>query len=97
VPIELVLVEWLCGKLGLPDGSGGVLTSGGSLGNLTALLAMRQAHAGFDARHRMTPEAVAAAVRDARSRGMHVIGIVAAAGSTATGAFDPLAELADLA
>ena len=48
VPIELAVIDWMCGKLGLPAGAGGVLTSGGSLGNLTALLAMRQAHAGFD-------------------------------------------------
>ena len=48
-PIELEVVAWMCRKLGLPPGAGGVLTSGGSLGNLTALLAMRQARAGFDA------------------------------------------------
>ncbi len=48
-PIELEVVAWLCRKLGLPADAGGVLTSGGSLGNLTALLAMRQARAGFDA------------------------------------------------
>lgn len=138
-PIELAVVDWMCRTLGLPSGAGGVLTSGGSLGNLTALLAMRQAHAGFDvwrdgahagpplavivsedahysvartlrimgwgeagaiaaaidARHRLT----AAAVEDALARAgdRRVIGIVAAAGSTATGAFDPLDELADIA
>ena len=48
VPIELATIGWLCRVLGLAEGAGGVLTSGGSLGNLTALLAMRQAHAGFD-------------------------------------------------
>jgi L-2,4-diaminobutyrate decarboxylase len=137
VPIELAMVEWMCGVLELPAGAGGVMTSGGSLGNLTALLAMRQhatgswregsreplavvvgadAHysvaraiqvmgwgedggvvAELDARHRMTREAAASAIERATARGRRVIGIVAAAGSTATGAFDPLDELADLA
>lgn len=139
VPIELAVVDWMCRKLGLPAGAGGVLTSGGSLGNLTALLAMRQARAGHDVwaagahagpplavvvsadahysvaralrimgwgdggaiaaeldeRHRMTAAAAAAAL--ARAGDRRVIGIVAAACSTATGAFDPLDELADLA
>jgi L-2,4-diaminobutyrate decarboxylase len=141
VPIELSLIEWMCERLGLPDEAGGVMTSGGSLGNLTALLAMRQARAGYDAwgrgahdgprlavvtssdahysvaralrvmgwgdagaiaapvdsKHRLRPAAVEAAVRMARGQGVRVLGIVAAAGSTATGAFDPLDELADLA
>ncbi|HVK87020.1 MAG TPA: aminotransferase class I/II-fold pyridoxal phosphate-dependent enzyme [Kofleriaceae bacterium] len=138
-PIELAVVDWMRRTLGMPDGAGGVLTSGGSLGNLTALLAMRQAKAGFDvwqggahagpplavivssdahysvartarvvgwgdagviaarvdARHRLTADAVARALDTAGDR--RVLGIVAAAGSTATGAFDPLDELADLA
>ena len=137
--IELAVIDWMCRRLGLPAGAGGVMTHGGSVGNVTALLAMRQARAGFDiwkegahagpplavvvsadahysiartlkimgwgeggaivaavdARHRMT----AAAAREALARAgdRRVIGILAAAGSTATGAFDPLDELADLA
>lgn len=143
VPIELAVVDWMCRRLGLPAGAGGALTSGGSLGNLTALLAMRQAHAGHDVwqdgahagpplavivsgdahysiaravrimgwgdggaiparldeRRRMTAVAVREALEGAGGGegGRRVIGIVAAAGSTATGAFDPLEELADLA
>jgi L-2,4-diaminobutyrate decarboxylase len=141
VPIEFAVIDWMCSKLGMPDTAGGLLTSGGSLGNLTALLAMRQARAGFDvwrdgahagrplavitsdeahysiartlgvmgwgqggaigaavdAHHRMTAASVERALVQARGKGVHVIGILAAAGSTATGAFDPLNELADLA
>lgn len=139
VPIELAVIDWMRQKLGMPATAGGILTSGGSLGNLTALLAMRQAKAGFDAwsagAHAGPPLAVivssdahysiartlrimgwgdegaisanigethrlsAAAVEDAirRAGGRRVIGIVAAAGSTAVGAFDPLHELADVA
>jgi len=138
-PIELAVVDWMARTLGYGDRAGGVLTSGGSLGNLTALLAMRQAKAGFDvwrdglhagpplavitsadahysvvrtlrimglgeggvivapidAQHRLRASAVEAALASAGDR--RVIGIVAAAGSTATGAFDPLDELADVA
>ncbi len=141
VPIELAVIDWMCGKLGFPNGAGGVLTSGGSVGNLTALLAMRQARAGFDvwkqgahggpplavivsdeahysvartlrvmgwgdggavaapvdAQHRLTGAAVEHALAAAKSGDRRIIGIVAAAGSTATGAFDPLDELADVA
>jgi L-2,4-diaminobutyrate decarboxylase len=142
VPIELEVIDWMCRKVGYGDGAGGVLTSGGSLGNLTALLAMRQAKAGFDVwkqgahqgpplavivssdahysvartlrimgwgdggaisaqvddAHRLTAGSVEEALANAKRDGSRrVIGIVAAAGSTATGAFDPLNELADLA
>jgi len=139
VPIELAVLRWLCARVGYGDAGGGALTSGGSLGNLTALLAMRQARAGYDvwkggahggphlavivgsdshysisravrvmgwgdggvisapvdAHHRLTAAAVEQALAAAGEA--RVIGIVAAAGSTATGAFDPLDELADVA
>jgi L-2,4-diaminobutyrate decarboxylase len=43
--MERVVVEWMTETLGWPDGAGGVLTHGGSLANLTALLAARAAAA----------------------------------------------------
>jgi len=139
-PIELACVRWMAQQLGFPDGAGGVITSGGSVGNLTALLAARQATAGFDAwsggahagpplavlcsaqvhysisralrimgwgdggavavpvddRFRLRPEALAAALGRAADDGRRVIAVVASAGSTATGSFDPLDEIAGL-
>ncbi len=135
--MERSVLGFLAQKLGLPQGSGGLLTSGGSLGNLTALLAMRQARAGHDAwtlgtspdlcvlaseethysvaravqilgwgkkgvwpvpsdaAYRMDVAALGPALVAARAAGRHVLGVVACAGSTATGAFDPLAGIAD--
>jgi L-2,4-diaminobutyrate decarboxylase len=46
--MELHVVRWMADALGLGDQAGGVLTSGGTLATLTALLAMRQARAGWD-------------------------------------------------
>ena len=39
--VELVAVDWLRELLGLPDGTEGLLMSGGSLSNMTALAAAR--------------------------------------------------------
>lgn len=47
--IERHVVRFLADRLGFGAGADGVLTSGGSIGNLTALLAARQAKAGHDA------------------------------------------------
>ena len=137
--MERQLVRFLAGALGMPAGADGVFTSGGSAGNLTALLAARQARAGFDAwgegaqggpplavlvseqthysvarslqvmglgqlgawpvpvddRYRLRPEALPAARRAAEAAGRRVIAVVASAGSTATGAYDPLEAVAD--
>jgi L-2,4-diaminobutyrate decarboxylase len=46
--MERNLVGWLAKKLALGPRADGIFTSGGSAGNLTALLAARQAQAGFD-------------------------------------------------
>ncbi|MBU1101255.1 MAG: pyridoxal-dependent decarboxylase [Bacteroidetes bacterium] len=45
-PVDTIMqkrvVEWMCEKIGYGSNSDGVLTSGGTIGNLTALLAARQ-------------------------------------------------------
>jgi L-2,4-diaminobutyrate decarboxylase len=136
--MEHHVLRWMAGQLGLPDTAGGVLTSGGSVGNLTALLAARQAKAGFDAwnagstagppltvlvaetahyclaratkvmgwgssgitpvpvdaHFRLRPEALEDALAAATRAGRRPIAVVASAGSTSTGAFDPLDAVA---
>lgn len=139
VAIEARVLEWMIAEIGYPASAGGVLTSGGSLGNLTALLAARQvkgncerdgrrgngnhgpcvltseqAHYSIsraaqvmgwgdggcvavptDERYRMRVDALPAALARARQEGRHPIAVVATAGTTATGALDPLVEIAD--
>jgi len=48
--MERRVVDLMLGLIGWAETGGGVLTSGGSLGNLTALLSARHAKAGFDVR-----------------------------------------------
>jgi len=42
VQLEANVVRWFCEIVGLPRGSGGVLTSGGSLANFTSIVAARK-------------------------------------------------------
>lgn len=137
--MERRLLEWMAQHAGLPDTSSGVLTSGGSAGNLTALLAARQARAGFevwregahagpplcvlasadahysvkramcvlgygedgvvpvpiDERRKLRVDALPAAKAEAEARGRRVFAVVASAGATPTGSFDPLDAIAD--
>ena len=49
IALERRVVEWMLRRVGYGPSAGGVLTSGGTLGGLTALLAMRQAMVPGDA------------------------------------------------
>ncbi|MEX2194655.1 MAG: aminotransferase class V-fold PLP-dependent enzyme [Thermoleophilaceae bacterium] len=130
--IEAGVVDWLCELFGYPEGAFGVLTSGGSMANLSAVVSARatlgedfsggtiyvseQAHhslakaaliAGFpadavsevacDSELRMDPAALEHAIAEDRAAGRRPCLIVASAGTTNTGAIDPIPELADLA
>ncbi len=133
VQLEIQAIRWLCTAVGYPedDRCGGILTSGGSLANLGALVAAREHHLGENfgdgvvfvsaqTHHSvakaarvvglrrdqlvpvacrpdftMDPAALSAAVAAARQAGQRPFLVVASAGSTATGAVDPLAAIAD--
>jgi aromatic-L-amino-acid/L-tryptophan decarboxylase len=132
--IELTVLDWFRQWLGMPDGTSGLITSGGSTATLTALVAARhaadptaaalsrmtlytsdQAHSSVERaawivgipRANVRPIATddafrmrVAALRDAiaadRAAGMKPFAIVASAGTTSTGAVDPLVEIADV-
>ncbi|HTU31425.1 MAG TPA: aminotransferase class I/II-fold pyridoxal phosphate-dependent enzyme [Solirubrobacteraceae bacterium] len=125
--VELVALEWLREALGLPEGTEGVLVSGGSMGNITAIAAAR-AHAGpgvaylSDQTHssigrglialgfapqdirtlesdedlRIPLPQLTQAIAEDRRAHRHPRFVIATAGTTNTGAVDPLPELADL-
>jgi aromatic-L-amino-acid decarboxylase len=131
VQIETNVVRWFCDMAGFPAGSGGLLTTGGSMATLGAVVAAReplgrrlldgmiytssQAHhsvakaarvAGFpaenvreiaaDALLRMDVEALRSAIASDRAAGRIPRMVVSSAGTTATGAVDPLPAIADL-
>jgi aromatic-L-amino-acid/L-tryptophan decarboxylase len=131
--IEYNVVRWLCDLFGFPAESRGVLTSGGSLANFSAIVAARKDRlpedflagslyvsehvhasvtkaamlAGFPVRNvrpvaadpflRMDVEALRRAVADDRAAGMMPFAVVASAGTTNTGAIDPIDAIADVA
>ena len=48
--IELLLGRWFAEQFGLPEGSGGLIVSGGAMANFVALTAARDIKAGWDVR-----------------------------------------------
>ncbi len=131
--IETTTVRWLAASMGYPASARGVLTTGGSLSNLAAIVSARvsrlgdefgraviytseQTHAslpkaariaGFrsdqirllpvDERFRLLPSALTEAMREDRSAGRQPFLLNVNAGTTNTGAVDPMPELTALA
>jgi aromatic-L-amino-acid/L-tryptophan decarboxylase len=130
--MENDVIRWLCEIFDYPDGARGILTSGGSMSNFSALVTARtaklpenfldgciyvtdQTHAsvakaaglaGFPARAlrsvpvtpelRMDADALERMVKEDRAAGRTPFCVVASAGTTNTGAADPIAAIADL-
>ncbi|MDH3220829.1 MAG: aminotransferase class I/II-fold pyridoxal phosphate-dependent enzyme [Gammaproteobacteria bacterium] len=125
--VELVVIEWLRQMIGMPQGTEGVLLSGGSIANVTAFLAARaelgrgvsyytdQTHSSLhrdlvamgcidehmhkmpsDDTYRMSIETLRQAVAADKAAGLRPVMVIATAGTTNTGAADPLQEIADL-
>jgi aromatic-L-amino-acid decarboxylase len=133
VQIEENVTRWLCDVFDYPAESQGLLLSGGSMANLSAMVTARhvklgedfldgtyyvseQAHAsvtkaatiaGFSKRNlrvvptdtelRMDPEALRRLVREDRAAGKRPFLVAPSAGTTNTGAIDPLDAIADVA
>ena len=133
--LEVAVLDWFREWLGMPRGTGGLLTSGGSAANLTAIVAARHAAVGdqserlarltmytSDQAHssvrragwiagiprdqiravptdedlRLDPAALARMVAEDRAQGLIPFLVAANAGTTNTGAVDPLHAIADI-
>jgi aromatic-L-amino-acid/L-tryptophan decarboxylase len=133
VQIEQNVIRWLCDLFGYPEEARGILTTGGSIANLSAIVTARHAKLGedfadgtyylseqthasvpkaaaiaglprramrlvpVDRELRMDPEALKAMVAEDRAAGRRPFLVVPAAGTTNTGAVDPLGAVADVA
>jgi glutamate/tyrosine decarboxylase-like PLP-dependent enzyme len=135
VRMENLLIEWMAGMVGYPKSAGGNLTSGGSIANLSGIVAARdasglkardiersaiyltdQAHhsvdkairiAGLkesllryiplDKHHHMRADALERSVLEDKKKGVLPWLIIASAGTTDTGAVDPLDAIAQIA
>ena len=133
--LEVTVLEWFRQWIGMPAGTGGLLTSGGSTANLMALVAARhravgddpsrlarlvvysstQGHSSVtraawiagilrsqvraiavDDQFRLRPDLLRQQIQVDRDAGLLPLAVVASAGTTNTGATDPLPALAAL-
>jgi aromatic-L-amino-acid decarboxylase len=138
--IEQHLTRWLASEVGLPQGSGGLLTSGGAMANFIGLKVARDhalgprardegvrvappmriytsedahdtndraadmlglghasvRHIPTDDEYRVRIDDLRAAIWEDEAAGIQPIAVIGVAGTTATGAIDPLAEIADI-
>ena len=128
--LELAVIDWFRNWCGFPEEAGGLFVSGGSMANLTALVAARhtqlddrtagatiyysdQTHSSIDRalrvigllpeqirripcddEFRLPLDALAERVAEDRAKGLRPFAVIANAGTTNTGAIDPLAEIA---
>lgn len=135
VNMERTLIRWLCDIFSFPEESGGTLCSGGSIANLTAIVAARDAHQIKGAKietsviyltdqihhciqkalriaglgdcpihtisktttDKMDMDNLELAIESDRAQGLNPWMIIASAGTTDTGAIDPLDEIASIA
>ncbi len=140
--VERTVVGWLSRLVGFGDAAQGLLTSGGSMANLTALVIAHRSRAGrdiareglwnsdapmilyasdqvhlsipkaadimglgrnqvrivaSDAAFRLDVRALREAIERDANRGLKPFCVVASAGTVATGAMDPLADIAEVA
>ena len=112
VQLEISVLRWMCGWVGYGAEAGGVLTSGGSLANLQALVAAREAGCSKVYATALTHHCVA---RSAHVAGMELVEVpmrsyrmdptqipaepgvvVASAGTTSVGSVDELEALAEV-
>jgi aromatic-L-amino-acid decarboxylase len=132
VQLEANALEWFCDWMSFPPSTRGLLTTGGSMAALNAILCARERHLGRDIRagvlyttaqvhhsvvkaaklagvfedrvrhlpvgddFRMRVDALVETVRDDRAAGLKPFMVVSSAGTTNTGAVDPLDEIADV-
>ena len=71
--VEQEVIRWMCGLAGYPQGAGGLFVSGGSLANLTALTAARDARLREEERS-LGVAYVSEQTHSSVAKGLHIIG-----------------------